>query len=206
LDAEDLKVYLTAYKPTASQILVYAKIASNDDTTVFEDLDWTLLKQDTDSNLYSDSLNEADFKEFQYSFKLTAPSTALAGIATSSSNTTITGSGTSFNSSLVANDVIKIVRETETDYDVAVVNAVTNATHFTVKSNTSFSSVCTIEKITQPQAAFKYNRDSNIVYYFDKGLGIHSTYRVFAIKVVLLSSTTLYSPILKDIRALAVSV
>ena len=206
LDAEDLKVYLTAYKPTASQILVYAKIASNDDTTVFEDLDWTLLKQDTDSNLYSDSLNEADFKEFQYSFKLTAPSTALAGIATSSSNTTITGSGTSFNSSLVANDVIKIVRETETNYDVAVVNAVTNATHFTVKSNTSFSSVCTIEKITQPQAAFKYNRDSNIVYYFDKGLGIHSTYKVFAIKVVLLSSTSLYSPILKDIRALAVSV
>jgi hypothetical protein len=206
LDAEDLKVYVTAYKPTLSQILVYAKIASNDDTSVFEDLDWTLLKQDTDSNLYSDSLDESDYKEFQYSFKLTPPSTTLAGVATSSSNTTITGSGTSFNSSLVANDVIKVVRETETNYDVAVVDAVTNATHFTVKSNTSFSSVCSIEKVTQPQAAFKYNKESNIVSYFDKGLGRHSTYKVFAVKVVLLSSTSVYTPILKDIRALAVSV
>ena len=208
LDAEDIKVFVTAYKPSTSNILVYAKILANDDTTVFEDRDWTLLQQTTETNLYSDSLNENDFIEYQYGFFPTPPSTAIAGVITSSSNTTITGSGTTFSTDLAANDVIKIVNtNTNTNYDIAVVNAVANNTSLTLKSSTSFSSVtASIEKVTQKNAAFKYNKESNIVTYFDKTLGRHSSYKVYAIKVVLLSSSTKFVPILNDVRAIAVSI
>ena len=60
--------------------------------------------------------------------------------------------------------------------------------------------------MTQPGAAFKYNRDDNIVNYLDANRGQHSRYKTFAIKVVLTSSSTKFVPILADVRALAVSI
>jgi hypothetical protein len=207
LDAEDMKVFITAYKPSTSNIYVYARVLATDDTTVFEDRDWTLLNQVTESNLYSDSLNENDYIEYEYTFPKTPPSTLLTGIITSSSNTTLTGAGTSFNSSLVANDVVKIVQgNTLTSYDLGVVNSVTNSTHLVLKSNTTFSGSASIEKVTQPGAAFKYNRNDNIVNYLDADRGQHSSYKIFAIKVVLTSSSSKFVPILSDVRALAVSI
>jgi len=207
LDAEDMKVYITAYKPSTSNILVYAKILSSDDNTSFDDRDWTELQQVTESNLYSDSLNDKNYIEYEYGFPLTPPSSAVVGVITSSSNTTLTGSGSSFSSSLVANDVVKVVQSnTLTGYDIAVVDAVANNTSLTLKANTSFSGIASLQKVTQPGAAFKYNRESNVVTYLDSSRGRHSTYKTFAIKVVLISSSTKYVPILKDIRALAVSI
>jgi hypothetical protein len=207
LDAEDMKVYITAYKPTSSNILVYAKILSSDDNQSFDDRDWTLLQQVTEANLFSDSLDESNFIEYEYGFELTPPSSSLVGVITSSSNTTLTGSGSTFSSSLVANDVIKVVQSnTLTGYDIAVVDVVANNTSLTLKANTSFSGVASIEKVTQPGAAFKYNRESNIVTYLDITRGRHSMYKTYAIKVVLVSSSSKYVPILKDVRALAVSI
>jgi hypothetical protein len=207
LDAEDMKVYVTAYKPSTSDIYVYTRVLAADDNTVFEDRDWTLLNQVTESNLYSDSLNENDYIEYEYTFPQTPPSTLLTGVVTSSSNTTLTGAGTTFNSSLVANDVVKIVQgSTLTSYDLGVVDSVTNSTHVVLKSNTSFSGSASVEKVTQPGAAFKYNRDDNIVNYLDVNRGQHSKYKTFAIKVVLTSSSTKFVPILADVRALAVSI
>lgn len=207
LDAEDIKVYITAYKPSTSDILVYAKLLASDDNNSFDSRDWTLLQQTTESNLYSDSLNERNYIEYEYGLQLTPPSSSIVGVITSSSNTTLTGSGSSFNVDLVANDVIKVVQSnTLTGYDIAVVDAVANSTSMTLKANTSFSGIASIEKVTQPGAAFKYNRESNIVTYLDSSRGRHSTYKTFAIKIVLVSSSTKYVPILKDVRALAVSI
>jgi hypothetical protein len=208
LDAEDMKVYLTAYKPSTSNILVYAKILASDDNSVFEDREWTLLQQTTEAGLYSDSLNESDFIEYEYEFNRTPPSSVIAGVITSSSNTIITGSGTTFSSDLAANDVIKVVNtNTNTDYDIAIVDAIANNTQLTLKSNTTFTSAfASIEKVTQKTAAFKYNKDSNIVNYFDSSLGLHSKYKIYAIKVVLLSSSSKMIPIISDVRAIAVSI
>jgi hypothetical protein len=207
LEAEDMKVYITAYKPSVSDILVYGKILSSDDNQPFDDKDWTLLQQITEANLFSDSLDESNYIEYEYGFKLTPPSSSLVGVITSSSNTTLTGSGTTFSSSLVANDVVKVVQSnTLTGYDIAVVDAVANNTSLTLKANTSFSGIASLEKVTQPSAAFKYNRESNVVTYLDSNRGRHSMYKTFAIKIVLVSSSTKYVPILKDVRALAVSI
>jgi len=190
LEAEDMKVFITAYKPTSSDILVYGKLLSSDDNESFDSKDWTLLEQVTEASLYSDSLNESNFIEYEYGFKLTPPSSSLVGVITSSSNTTLTGSGSTFSSSLVANDVIKVVQSnTLTGYDIAVVDAVANNTSLTLKANTSFSGSASLEKVTQPGAAFKYNRESNVITYLDSNRGRHSMYKTFAIKVVLVSSS-----------------
>jgi hypothetical protein len=207
LDAEDMRVYVTAYKPSTSNVYVYAKILASDDNQPFDNRDWTLLNQLTESNLYSDSLNEGNFIEYEYGFSLTPPSTKLTGVITSSANTTITGAGTSFSSNIAANDVVKIVESnTLTGYDIGVVDAVANNTQFTLKAATSFSGSASIEKVTQPGAAFKYNQEDNTVVYLDSKRALHSTYKTFAIKIVLVSSSTKFIPILRDVRALAVSI
>lgn len=213
LDAEDIKVYITAYKPPSSSILVYGKFLNATDTADFDDKDWTLLQQETEANLYSDQANETNYIEYVFSPKLTPPSSALDGRVETNSNTTLTGVGTSFASTLAANDYIKIVNgNSDTAYEVNIVASVANNTQLTLVnatgpySNTT-STGFTIEKITQPHAAFKYEAgDGLVLRYYNTNGGLQVSYKTYAIKIVLLSSTTHYVPILKDVRAIAVSV
>lgn len=212
LDAEDLKFYLTAYKPSGTDIQVYAKLLSSDDSEDFNDKDWTLLNQDTELGLYSDLADTSDYIEYEYSVPRTPPSVEVNGRVRTNSNTTITGTNTTFTTDFSAGDLVKIVNSsTLTDYEINVVSSVASATSMTLAtatgpySNTTTSGL-TVEKITQQKAAFKYSKDEAIVRYYDEASSAHSTYKVYAVKVVLLSSSTQDVPLIKDIRALAVSV
>jgi hypothetical protein len=208
LDAEDVKVFLTAFKPSGTSVDVYAKLLNFTDGEKFEDKDWTLLSQTTSASLYSDSLNEEDYREFEFTFPKTPPSTVLAGVATTYSNTTITGVDTTFTSTLAANDLIKIVKSNaETDYDLYPVVSIANNTSLEVSANVSFTGTGNkIEKVTQPKAAFKYTRNDYIVRYHDKNNAAYDTYKYLAIKIVLRSPYNYLVPILNDLRVLAVSV
>ena len=130
-DAEDLIVYIDAYKPQGTAINVYAKILNATDPDSFDSKDWTLLSQTSNTQLYSSSSNRNDVYEFQYGFSNTA----------SSNN-----------------------------------------------------------------AAFLNQTNSGIVRYVSSSNVVYDTYKKFAIKVDLLSSTSYLVPRVKDIRALALSV
>jgi hypothetical protein len=212
LDAEDMKFYVTAYKPSGTSVLVYAKVLSNDDSTPFEDRDWTLLSQDTESGLYSDLGDDNDYIEYEYSMPLSPPSTRKSGIIATTSSNTITGTSTLFDADFAPGDLIKIVNtDSNTDYEINVVATRASNTTLTLTSalgpysNTTATGF-TIEKVDQPKAAFKYAKDNSIVRYYDASQSAHTTYKVFAVKIVLLSNSTQNAPKIKDIRALAVSV
>ena len=66
-DASDLRVYMNAYKPRGSNIYLYYKVLSAEDSENFDDKPYILMSQDTSEGLFS--LNENDFKE--YVFKTT---------------------------------------------------------------------------------------------------------------------------------------
>jgi hypothetical protein len=66
-DAEDLLVYLTAYKPVSAGIFVYYKIIHREDSDTFLDARWIPMTQNTASTIISDTENTNDFKEFVYS-------------------------------------------------------------------------------------------------------------------------------------------
>ena len=165
------------------------------------------MTQVTSSSVFSDSLNEQDFREYEFTFPKTPPSTLLAGVVTTNSNTTITGVDTTFSSTIIAGDLIKIVKSnTETDYDLIPVTAVANNTSLTVATNVSFSGTGnTIELVTQKKAAFKYTRNNYIVRYHDSTNAAFDTYKYIAVKIVLLSPFNYLVPTLNDIRVLAVS-
>jgi hypothetical protein len=107
-EAEDIKVYLTAYKPPGTNILVYAKIRSEDDPEVFENKDWSLLSQNSvTTDKYSDLGNTLDYIEYDYTFSNTAPSSTIFGKA-SVVNTTyaMTFNGNTLNTAGVSNVII----------------------------------------------------------------------------------------------------
>ena len=99
LDADDLKIWLTAYKPPSSNITVYAKFKNAADSTGFDQIPCTKLQAEDRTNFTSANNNRFDFKEFQYSLGSTgyqADGTTVTSAATAGGSA-ILESGTDFN-------------------------------------------------------------------------------------------------------------
>jgi hypothetical protein len=85
-DAEDLRVYLTAYKPSGSDIFVYYKVLNSDDNDPFADTRWIPMDLDTGQGFtsavtYSSSEDKNNFLELVYKVP------AYTNIARSGANT-----------------------------------------------------------------------------------------------------------------------
>jgi hypothetical protein len=63
-DSGDLRVYVTAYKPSGTNIFVYYKLLSTSDTDDFDDKEYQLMTQ-LDNNNYV-SLNATDYRELTF--------------------------------------------------------------------------------------------------------------------------------------------
>ena len=135
-DAEDLKVYVHAYKPIGTDVKVFAKIKASSDYESLADKDYTPLVQITSSNTVSDSIDTTDIIEYEYGF--------------TANTTTLVGSG---------NGHAKLL-----------------------------------------------STDSNIVHYLDTTGGLHKSFDIFAIKIVMTSSGTNVVPLVRDMRAVALQV
>lgn len=65
-DAEDINVYIDAYKPQSTDIKVYYKILNTSDSDDFADKYWFEMEQETDSTVYSIAQNFEDTKEYKF--------------------------------------------------------------------------------------------------------------------------------------------
>ena len=70
-DAEDIKVYVTGYRPDGTDIHCYVKILNAGDPDVFENKLWTKLNMSEGNTTFSNSLDPTDFREYGYSFPST---------------------------------------------------------------------------------------------------------------------------------------
>lgn len=134
--AEDLLVYLTAYRPANTDIKVYARIHNSSDNEAFDDKDWTLLEQVDGVGVYSSKTNQADFVEYTYNFTQypNTQSTLVGSVSINQGNDIVTGTSTLFDSALAANDLVKIYSPLFPDnYIVCVVNNVISNTSFKVR-------------------------------------------------------------------------
>ena len=106
-DAGDLRVFLTAYKPSGTDIKVYYKVKAADDPDAFEDKGYTLMNQKTLSTQYS-AVN--DFNDsIEYEFE---PYDTINSISYSTATTTYTTFNQyAFKIALMSNDttVVPIV-------------------------------------------------------------------------------------------------
>jgi len=86
-DAEDLKVFCGAYKPSTATIEVFGKFLNGEDGQNFDDKTWIKLTQVTPATIHSDSENQEDFEEFEF----TVPTASLTGDAGELQYTTAEG-------------------------------------------------------------------------------------------------------------------
>ena len=104
-DSGDLRVYLTAYKPSGSNIYVYYKILSGSDSDIFDDKSYQLMTQLGNPNFSSTS--RTDFRELVFS----------PGVSGSANNTvSYTSGSTAFNS--FKTFAIKVVMASNETVDV----------------------------------------------------------------------------------------
>ena len=74
-DAEDLRVYIDAYKPFNTDVKVYYKILHREDADTFDDVNWVEMTQTTNENTYSKLENDDDFNEYEFN----VPTAKLTG-------------------------------------------------------------------------------------------------------------------------------
>jgi hypothetical protein len=70
MDAEDLKIFVDAHRPTGTDIKVYARVISASDSRSPNEVGWTPMVVSAESNYYSSVANRDDFREFEYNLPL----------------------------------------------------------------------------------------------------------------------------------------
>ena len=70
LDAEDMNLLVTGYRPNGTDIKVYIKPQHMQDSAAFDTVDWIELELFEGINTYSSSSNLNDYKEFRYRVEL----------------------------------------------------------------------------------------------------------------------------------------
>lgn len=208
--AEDFKVYLTAFKPQNTDIKVFVRALNPEDNESFDLKDWTELTLDQSSNIRSNPTNIYDRQEFTYSVPFYQAGTVIPGqFKTELANAVVVGTSGSVSTDVAAGDVVRVYSSLfpNTHFVETVVAA--NSTTFTIAKAVSNSSVVgsglIAEKITRKNSGFLNIQNGNVFTYYNKSMSKFDGFSTFALKIVLLSSDGINIPYVDDVRLLAVS-
>lgn len=214
--AEDAIVYLRAFRPPGTNLKVYARLYNSQDPEAFDDKNWTLLDCISGADQLSSPSNKKDIREFTYNIPQ-SPNTAYIAAGTveqTSSCTVITGTDTDFTNELTGfkeNDLVKIYDPlfADSNYFISSVNSVTNATSLILDDSTSNTSLIgtskKIAKIGYKHQAFRNINNDNVARYYNTSMHVYDGFDTFAIKIVMLSTSSGIVPEIEDIRAVGVS-
>jgi hypothetical protein len=210
-DAEDINVYLTAYKPVGTNILVFVKILNSTDNEIFEDKNWSILRQVTNPALYSDSLNQNDYKEYQYTFPTNPIAVPLKELVTvnNSANIVATNADTAWNYIFTNGQLVTLYSDVYgTNFEVNKISTVNSNTSITLVNPVGLANTSSaiISTMPFPYSAFKNVNNGNIVRYYNTNGSAFDSFNKFAIKIVFLAQDNKLVPKVADIRAIALSV
>lgn len=227
-DAEDLVVYLSAYKPSNTDIRVYTKLLNGEDSSGIDNRWWTQLNQNTSFSVVSSRIDRNDFREFAFDlpFKYSvnsASNTAMSDYAVYGSFNA--ANGISANTLSVANatplDIGSLVYYIGTN-----ANGISNGFYSVLSANTTTMKLAIAGTETQvgvtntgitnassnfiysiPQTAFKDLYNTNVITYYSNTGAQLSSFKTFAIKIVMTSEEGSHIiPRLSDMRAIALQV
>lgn len=211
--AEDVKVFLTAYRPEDTDVRVYCRIHNSSDPNSFESKSWTPLQCTVNADQYSALNNKDSLIEFQYGlppYSDTANNLPGTFTTTVSNNVIITEIPTTDPSAyLVANDVVKIYSPLfPTNYQIAVVTAA-NSTSFTIGENVSNNNVVgkgfQVDKLKYPNIAFNNPLNDNICRYYNNDWAEFDKFDTMQVKIVLTAESDNIAPEVTQYQFIGVS-
>lgn len=214
--AEDIRAYVVAYKPANTDIKVYARIHNSKDTDSFDDKLWTELELKEGIGQTSSKTDPNSFIELTYGFpQYPATANVLAGtVSTTNGSANVNGSNTTFDVTLAANDLVKIYSPIfPNNYQVGVVNSVTNSTQIILKSPVVNNNIAEsvvgngykIDKLSLKGTAFNNIQNDNVVRYFTSSYVEMDAYDSVAMKIVLLADDVNLVPRVDQYSVIGVS-
>lgn len=211
--AEDVLVWLTAWRPYGTDLKVFARVHNSLDPEAFDDKDWTLLECTDGNTVFSSRTDTSDFIELEYSLPYSPNSAYTCNGSANIVNVTtqtINGDGTNWLTELANGDLIKIYSPLfPNNYIVSVVNVVSTSNLITiskpVSNNGLIGSGFKIDKLSHKKQAFKNIQNKNVVRYFNEDMVEFDTYDTIQIKVVLLSNNEYIVPKFDDVRGVGVT-
>ena len=209
--AEDVRVFMTAYRPLGTDIKVYVKVHNSQDPEPFDDKAWTPLDYVTDPNKYSSSEDLNNFIEYELGLPAASETgVEVPGVFKATLNSDIiAASGVNPSGYIANNDVIKIYSPIfPENYTVAVAKSA-NTTAITLGSAITSASVTgnglLVAKVKYPNIAFNNPLNSNISRYYNDALVEIDSFDSMQIKIVFLSDSTYVIPKIDQIQVLGVS-
>ncbi len=216
--AEDLRFFVSAWRPPQTDIQVYARIKNSTDEQAFSDCDWTRMELIDGSNNYSTS----GYTDLTYGFQGQPNSTSiLAGSVTTTNNSSVfTGIGTNWNVSLANNTLVKLYDPlfANNDFAVVLVTEVGNSTSLTVdqvfSTNTQTGiggfelanrSGLKMDVLGYGHQAFNNIQYDNVVRYYNTSEHINDGFNIVQIKCLMLSPDAHFIPRIHNIRGIGVS-
>lgn len=203
-NSEDILVFLGAYRPTRTNLLVFAKVQNASDADTFNDKDWSYLTERSSPNLLSSQVNIDDLVELSYGFPQSQLISSNAVVCNTTSNT-VTMPTTA---DLDYNSFIYISDDTQTKFIVRRVVEVSNSSAVKVDTIPTFTSsnaaVGIIPGLKSRTGAFLNDQNNNIVRYVTESDLVYDTYSQFAIKIVPVAASRALVPRVGDLRVLAI--
>lgn len=220
-DAEDLKVYLTGYRPSNTELTVYTKLLNGEDSETIDAKNWSPMLMTTSSATVSSRVDRNDFREFVYDL----PGRSAINVAVTSSLSDYSVYGTFTNANVSAN-VITVSNTTPLGIGsliyyvgnaaVGIANGFYNI--FTANttavrlSNPGGAAELTITPAAGgtgalyfvPLTAFKDRSTSNVASYYTRSGALFHSYKTFSIKIAMTSEEGSHIvPRVADMRAIA---
>lgn len=204
-ESEDVRVYLTAYRPLGTDIDVFVRFLNEFDPQQFLDKAWTKLEP-LPGSAYSDRANRQNLFEFEYKLPERPPTTFVApGISVTSASANVTGSSTTFSTQFAPTNVVLI--DGPGTFFVSRIASITDNTNLVLEAPVPFTSTAaTISLLSNPTGAFARPQNSGMVSYINSLGTQFDGYKSFALKVVLRAESSNLIPRVKDLRAIALSI
>ena len=223
-DAEDIKIFLRAHRPSGTNIYVYGKFKSKDDPETFDTKLWTPMAYlNATDDIFSTTSGSLDLKEYEFGFANTAATTknfnANTGVSSAGDTIAITSNPFSNNTLVLyftntGNTVISGLANSTFYYVVASNSSVLALSSSQGGANINITASSTVETghnlkayiPTIAHTSFINPDNSNIMEYYNNNDSRFQSYKYFAIKIVLTSASGSLVPKLNDMRAIALQV
>lgn len=207
--AEDIRVYVTAYRPANTEIRVYAKIHNVADRDAFDDKSWSPLEVKDNVEKYSSLSDFNDLIEYTYGFpQFTDVKDSLTTIATVASGNAVVLTSTDVSANVTAGSVVRIFNPLVTrNHEVFTVLS-SNSTAFIVNkqiTNVNIVGSVSVDVLKYPTVAFNNIANDNVCRYYTTSQQEFDMFTSMQVKVVLLSNTTFIAPRIDKLEVIGVS-
>ena len=209
--AEDVRVFVNAYRPANTEMKVYARLHNPADPEAFDDKAWSPLVYKDSGDRFSSSDDENDIIEYELGLpQYSDTANALPGsFTTQLSNAVIVAAGVNPTTYVANNDLVKVYNPLiPEDYIVGVV-VDANTTSITlgdaVANNNLVGNGFKVDRLKYYNAAFTNITNDNVARYYSSSMIEYDKFNAMQIKIVLLSDKTYVTPKVDSISVIGVS-